>query len=123
MILTTLSTSIITTLLLSVIAIFGYGPFKKDISYTILIYMLAHITAAVTLISCNLLVVLCTIYRAVIRWASAPPKSTTYTETETAISIVLTEVSLSQASQVQLTSLYSPNDTIPNSPPTRFESS
>lgn len=46
MILVALSTSIFTTLLLSTMAIFGYGSFKKDMSYLILMYMLAHMVVS-----------------------------------------------------------------------------
>ncbi|KAF5322353.1 hypothetical protein D9619_002205 [Psilocybe cf. subviscida] len=107
MILVALSTNIITTLILSVTAIFGYGPAKKDTSYIILMYMLMHMATAFTLFSCNLLVVGSTIYRAV--RASASLKSTTYTETEKAIPITLTELSLSQEPQIRMRFLHHSN--------------
>ncbi|KAF5322348.1 hypothetical protein D9619_002206 [Psilocybe cf. subviscida] len=113
MILVALSTNIVTTLIFSVMAIIGYGPVKKDISYVILLYMLTHMATAFTLFSCNLLVVGSTIYRAV--RASASPESTTYTETEKAIPITLTELSLSQEPQVQMRFL-------PNQKPSRRHS-
>jgi hypothetical protein len=46
MILAESTTSIFTTLLLSMIANLAYGPFKKDISYIILVYMLAHMVVS-----------------------------------------------------------------------------
>ncbi|KAF5315305.1 hypothetical protein D9619_007440 [Psilocybe cf. subviscida] len=62
-VLISLGISAVTFVLVMVIAIFSYGPFVPNISYEIVIYMLAHMTAAVSLIACNVPVVAWSAYR------------------------------------------------------------
>jgi hypothetical protein len=62
-----LGSSALTFILVMVITIITYGPFNKDTSYNIVIYMLAQMTAAVSLIACNIPIVACSAYRSLRR--------------------------------------------------------
>ncbi|KAF5322892.1 hypothetical protein D9619_002198 [Psilocybe cf. subviscida] len=62
-VLISLGISAVTFVLVMAIAIIIYGPFVKNISYGIVIYMLGHMTSAVSLIACNMPIVACSAYR------------------------------------------------------------
>ncbi|KAF5322893.1 hypothetical protein D9619_002199 [Psilocybe cf. subviscida] len=72
LVIVSLGCSIFTFLLIVAIVVFSWGPITIDNNYYIVVCMLAHMTAAVSLIACNMPVVACAAYRALQRARGVP---------------------------------------------------